>query len=83
MVRVPQVSDTQRLCWPARVLLAMALGAFALALGGGLTASLYYVPAGYPALKHLGIEMHQAHSIHTTFAVAWIYLAALAFIHRP
>lgn len=76
------VERTGALCTPTRALLWLSLGALGLALWGGLLSALYYLPASYPWLKRLGVQMHQTHSIHTSFAVAWIYLAALAFLHE-
>lgn len=66
----------------ALALLALSLASFGAALVGGLLSSLYYLPAVYPKLRAVGVEMQQAHSVHTTFAFGWIYLAAVAFVHE-
>lgn len=66
---------------PSKALLALSLLSLLLAIAGGLLSILHYVPEVYPKLKALGLLMQKTRATHTTFAIAWIYLASIAVVY--
>lgn len=59
-----------------------AVVSITITLLAGLLGSLYYIPALAPTMRSLGISFTTLRPIHTTFAVAFIFLAGLAVVHR-
>ncbi|MEN8376700.1 MAG: cbb3-type cytochrome c oxidase subunit I [Gemmatimonadota bacterium] len=56
--------------------------ALSVALAAGLLGALYSIPALAPYFQSIGLDLRQLRPIHTTFAVAWIFLAGAAVVHR-
>lgn len=46
----------------------------------GALSILYYIPSIGMWLKSIGFYMPQLRAIHTTFAISWIYLSAIASV---
>ncbi|MCI0341336.1 MAG: cbb3-type cytochrome c oxidase subunit I [Planctomycetales bacterium] len=63
----------------ARAWLLLAFASCTIALAAGLLGTLAYVPA-LSGLRPLGLTFERLRPIHTTFAVAWIFLAAVAVL---
>lgn len=62
------------------VLAVLALSALGLSIVAGLLASLYY-GEGYRALKELGLHFNRLRPLHTSFAIAWIFLAGVSAVY--
>ncbi|MBU6475189.1 MAG: cbb3-type cytochrome c oxidase subunit I, partial [Alphaproteobacteria bacterium] len=58
------------------------LAALALTLLAGVFTALFYIPAFYPFLRRSGLEMPATHSLHTAFAIAWIFCTATGVMYR-
>ena len=56
--------------------------AMAVTLLGGILGALYSVPALAPSFQSIGLDLRQLRPIHTAFASAWIFLGAVAVVHR-
>jgi nitric oxide reductase subunit B len=56
--------------------------ALSITLFAGILAALYAVPALAPFMQSIGIDLRQLRPIHTTFAIAWIFLAGAAVVYR-
>lgn len=68
--------------WPvSQKFILMGLMALLLTIVGGIFSALFYIPALYPALRQSGLEMPQAHSVHTAFAMAWIFIIPVGIIY--
>jgi len=59
-----------------------AVVSIAITLIAGLLGSLYYIPAIAPLMQRMGIHFAALRPIHTTFAVAFIFLAGIGVVHR-
>jgi len=59
-----------------------AVIALSIALIAGLLGFIYYIPRVAPVMQKLGIEFAGLRSIHTTFVVAFIFLASVGVVHR-
>ncbi len=60
------------------VLIASALGCVVLSLAFGALGALAYLPAASETLLKGGVSLAQLRPLHTTFASAWLFLAAAA-----
>lgn len=56
--------------------------ALGVTLFAGILAALYSVPALAPFMQSIGIDLRQLRPIHTTFAIAWIFLGGAAVVYR-
>ncbi len=56
--------------------------AIAIAIVAGLLGAMYYIPVVGTQMQQLGIRFTALRPIHTTFAVAFIFLASMAVVHR-
>lgn len=58
--------------------------ALALLIGvvAGVLGVLHYIPTVAPRLQALGLQFTALRPLHATFVTAWIFLAALAIVHR-
>jgi len=65
----------------SRAIFFLAVLALFVAVIGGLLTVLNYLPDTYPLFKQVGFEMQKAHSIHTSFAIAWIFLAGISAVY--
>ncbi len=54
----------------------------AITLIAGLLGALYYIPVLSPWMQRLGLHFTALRPIHTTFAVAFIFLGGVAVVHR-
>ncbi|MBL4844145.1 MAG: cbb3-type cytochrome c oxidase subunit I [Planctomycetes bacterium] len=59
-----------------------ALVSLLIALLGGVLGVLHYLPQSADFLRGIGLGFPALRPLHTTFVSAWIFLAALAVIHR-
>jgi nitric oxide reductase subunit B len=56
--------------------------ALLVSLTAGILSVLHYLPTSGGFLRDLGLGFPALRPLHTTFASAWIFLAAIAVIHR-
>lgn len=59
-----------------------AIVSISITLVAGLLGALYYIPLVAPVMQRLGIHFEALRPIHTTFAMAFIFLAGVAVVHR-
>ena len=59
-----------------------AILSITITLLAGLLGALYYIPTVAPVMQRLGIQFTALRPIHTTFAMAFIFLAGVAVVHR-
>ena len=58
----------------------MSLVALLISAICGTLGIMYYIPHLGTFLKDIGFYMPQLRSLHTTFAMAWVYVSAIAFV---
>ncbi len=78
--RVKRFDPTRR--YATLTFMRGAVVSIAITLLAGLLGSLYYIPSIAPKMQALGITFTTLRPVHTTFAVAFIFLAGLAVVHR-
>lgn len=64
------------------VTMACALGCVLISLCCGVLAALYYVPRLAVWMAQRNLSLVQLRPLHTTFASAWIFLAAVACVYK-
>ncbi|MGV6815432.1 MAG: hypothetical protein ACWA5W_10570, partial [Phycisphaerales bacterium] len=76
----PQVDPTRQ--YATLTFMRGAVVALSIALLAGLLGAAYYIPYLSPAMQRLGLQFTTLRPVHTTFAVAFIFLSAVAVVHR-
>ncbi len=59
-----------------------AVVSLSISLLAGLLGAIYYIPVVSPIMQRIGLHFTALRPIHTTFAVAFIFLAGVAVVHR-
>jgi len=59
-----------------------AVVSLSIALVAGLLGAVYYIPLVSPWMQRIGLHFTALRPIHTTFAVAFIFLSGVAVVHR-
>ena len=68
--------------WPvSKKFILLGLLALLATIIGGVLSALFYIPAAYPTLERIGLQMPQAHSMHTSFAMAWVFIIPIGIIY--